>query len=91
MYVYPALEKLSGNLNFSINKRTAILRDEYLKKGDRAQFLKAYHKNGKVSVLEGQSSAMLHTFAIANAFIYIPWEVTKYSKGDLVTVIHLPV
>ena len=91
VYVYPALEKLSGNLNFSINKGTAILRDEYFKKGDRAQFLKAYHKNGEVSILEGQSSAMLHTFAIANAFIYIPGEVTKYSKGDLVTVIHLPV
>jgi len=91
VYVYPSLEKLSGNLNFSINKGTAILRDEYLKKGNRSQFLKAYHKKGKVSILEGQSSAMLHTFAIANAFVYIPGEVTKYSKGDLVTVLHLPV
>ena len=91
VYVYPSLEKLSGNLNFSINKGTAILRGEYLKKGDRAQFLKAYHKNGDVTILEGQSSAMLHTFAIANAFVYIPWEVSQYSKGDLVTVIHLPV
>lgn len=91
VYVHPSLERLSGNLNFSINKGTAILSGEYLKKGDRAQFLKAYHKNGDVTILEGQSSAMLHTFAIANAFIYIPWEVTQYSKGDLVTVIHLPV
>ena len=91
VYVHPALEKLSGNLNFSINKGKAFLSDEYLKKGDRTQFLKAYHKNGDVTILEGQSSAMLHTFAIANAFVYIPWEVTQYSKGDLVTVIHLPV
>ena len=91
VYVHPALEKLSGNLNFSINKGKAFLSDEYLKKGDRAQFLKAYHKNGEVSILEGQSSAMLHTFAIANAIVYIPGEVSKYSKGDLITVLHLPV
>ena len=91
VYVHPALEKLSGNLNFSINKGKAFLSDEYLKKGDRAQFLKAYHKNGEVSILEGQSSAMLHTFAIANAIVYIPGEVNKYSKGDLITVLHLPV
>jgi len=91
VYVHPALEKLSGNLNFSINKGKAFLSDEYLKKGDRDQFLKAYHKNGEVSILEGQSSAMLHTFAIANAIVYIPGEVNKYSKGDLITVLHLPV
>ena len=91
VYVHPALEKLSGNLNFSINKGKAFLSDEYLKKGDRAQFLKAYHKNGEVNILEGQSSAMLHTFAIANAIVYIPEEVSKYSKGDLITVLHLPV
>ena len=91
VYVHPALEKLSGNLNFSINKGKAFLSDEYLKKGDRTQFLKAYHKNGEVSILEGQSSAMLHTFAIANAIVYIPGEVSKYSKGDLITVLHLPV
>ena len=91
VYVHPALEKLSGNLNFSINKGKAFLSDEYLKKGDRAQFLKAYHKNGEVNILEGQSSAMLHTFAIANAIVYIPGEVSKYSKGDLITVLHLPV
>ena len=75
----------------SFNKGKAFLSDEYLKKGDRAQFLKAYHKNGEVSILEGQSSAMLHTFAIANAIVYIPEEVSKYSKGDLITVLHLPV
>ncbi|MDB9989800.1 molybdopterin molybdotransferase MoeA, partial [Flavobacteriaceae bacterium] len=30
VYVHPALEKLSGNLNFSINKGKAFLSDEYL-------------------------------------------------------------
>ena len=91
VYVHPSLERLSGNENFSINKGTAVLAADFIKKGDRAQFLKAYHHHGEVSILEGQSSAMLHTFAIANAFVYIPWEVSKYAKGDLIEIIHLPV
>ena len=91
VYVHPSLEKLSGNINFSLKKGTAVLTSEYLKKGDRAQFLKAYHKDGEVSILKAQSSAMLNTFVIANAFVYIPLEITQYSKGDLVSIIHLPV
>ncbi len=91
VYVHPSLEKLSGNINFSIKKGTAILTYEYLKKGDRAQFLKAYHKDGEVTILKAQSSAMLNTFVIANAFVYIPWDVSQYSKGDLVNIIHLPI
>ena len=75
---------------FSINKGIAILESDFKKKGDRAQFLKAHHENGKVTVLEGQSSAMLHTFATANVLVYIPWNRNKYEKGDIVEIIHFP-
>ena len=90
VYVHPTLERLSGNINFSINKGIAILESDFKKKGDRAQFLKAHHENGKVTVLEGQSSAMLHTFATANVLAYIPWNRNKYEKGDIVEIIHFP-
>ena len=90
VYVHPSLEKLSGNINFFINKGTATLAFDYFKKGDRAQFLEAYHKDGNVTILKAQSSAMLNTFVIANAFVYIPCEVNQYSKGDMVSIIHLP-
>ena len=90
VYVHPTLERLSGNINFSINKGIAILESDFKKKGDRAQFLKAHHENGKVTVLEGQSSAMLHTFATANVLAYIPWSRNKYEKGDIVEIIHFP-
>ena len=90
VYVHPTLERLSGNINFSINKGIAILESDFKKKGDRAQFLKAHHENGKVTVLEGQSSAMLHTFATANVLVYIPWNRNKYEKGDIVEIIHFP-
>ena len=90
VYVHPTLERLSGNINFSINKGIAILESDFKKKGDRAQFLKAHHENGKVTVLEGQSSAMLHTFATANVLAYIPSNRNKYEKGDIVEIIHFP-
>ena len=90
LYVHPTLERLSGNINFSINKGIGILESVLKKKGDRAQFLKAHHENGKVIVLEGQSSAMLHTFATANVLVYIPWNRNKYEKGDIVEIIHFP-
>lgn len=91
IYVHPTLERLSGNTSFSINKGTAVLDRDFIKIGDRAQFLKAHHKNGIVSILEGQSSAMLHTFAVANVLAYIPWNLNNYKKGDAIEIIHLPI
>ncbi|PHS67521.1 MAG: molybdopterin molybdenumtransferase MoeA [Flavobacterium sp.] len=91
VYVQPALQKLSGNNDFSLPRVNAMLTSNFIKKGNRAQFLKASVKNGEVTILEGQSSAMLHTFAIANAFVYVPAEVNTLSKGDSVEVIMLPV
>ncbi|MCF6307797.1 MAG: molybdopterin molybdotransferase MoeA [Flavobacteriaceae bacterium] len=91
VYVQPSLQKLSGNLDFSLTRLKANLTADYFKKGDRAQFLKASVKNGEVTILEGQSSAMLYTFAIANTFVYVPAEVNTFSKGDSVEVIMLPV
>jgi len=91
VYVQPSLQKLSGNLDFSLNRLKVNLTGDYFKKGARAQFLKASVKDGNVTILEGQSSAMLYTFAIANAFVYVPAEVNSLSKGDEIEVIMLPV
>ncbi len=91
VYVHPSLEILSGNINFSLNRISAKLTSDYNKKGDRAQFLKAFYKNEKVIILEGQSSAMLHTFSVANAFVYVPEKVNDLSEGDEVEVILLSV
>ena len=79
------------SLKNTLTKVMAISASNFEKKGDRPQFLKAIYNDGKVTILEGQSSAMLHTFAIANAIVYKPEEVSKYSKGYLITVLHLPV
>lgn len=90
IYAYPALQKMSGAKNYQLTKTTAKSISTFIKKGDRAQFLKAHISNKKVTILEGQSSAMLQTFALANAFVYVSEEQSKIDIGDIVQVIHLP-
>lgn len=90
IYVYTALKRMSGAVNFCLKESKEISTSSFTKRGDRAQFLKAIYKEGKVSILEGQSSAMLQTFALANAFIYMPEELQSISVGDEVEVIHIP-
>lgn len=90
VYVYPTLQRLSGEKDFSLNRMNAKSGSKYFKKGDRAQFLKGLLKGGKVTILEGQSSAMLHTFSLANVLVYVPEEVNNILIGDPVEVFYLP-
>ncbi len=90
IYVYEALKRMSGAVNFCLKESKEIATSSFTKRGDRAQFLKAIYKEGKVSILEGQSSAMLQTFALANAFVYVPEKLQNISVGDKVQVIHIP-
>ncbi len=91
IYVYPALQKMSGHVNFSLTKIKAKSLSNFIKKGDRPQFLKAIYQNNKVEILEGQNSSMLHTFALANAIVYVPESIKTINKDDLVEVILLPI
>lgn len=90
LYVYTALEIMSGASHFSLLQTTATSVSEFIKKGDRAQFLKAFFENDKVTILEGQSSSMLQTFALANALVYVEEDKYRIAHGDEVTVLHLP-
>jgi len=91
IYVLSVLEKSSGNVNFSLNRTQAISTTDYIKRGDRAQFLKAIYNNGKVEILDGQSSSMLHTFALSNALVYLSEIAESIKKNDEVEVILLPI
>lgn len=91
VYVLPALQKMIGNPNYEthlVNKKAI---NAFAKKGDRAQFLKAHVSGNQVEILEGQSSAMLQTFAVANALAYMAEDVMEIEKGGDVEVIILPV
>ena len=90
MYVLPSLEKMSGNPNFALPSIQARSKESFQKKGDRAQFLKAIYQNGEVEILDGQSSAMLHTFALANALVFLPEEKMEIIKNEPVEALLLP-
>ncbi|MCB9426495.1 MAG: molybdopterin molybdotransferase MoeA [Flavobacteriales bacterium] len=90
VYVLPALHKMTGNPNYEthlVNKKAI---NAFAKKGDRAQYLKAFVSDAGVEILEGQSSAMLQTFAVANALVFVPEELMEINQGDTVEVIYLP-
>lgn len=91
IYVNCALQIMNGNTMHLSTKNKAKLTSSYNKKGERAEFLKAYYENGQVTILEGQSSAMLQTYALANSLVYLPLESVEINKNDEVTVITLPI
>lgn len=90
VYVYPALLKMSGNPDAFPPKIMAKSASVYCKKGTGSQFLKAIHTLDKITLLEGQSSSMLQTFALANALVYVPEEQSQIAIGDVVQVIPIP-
>jgi molybdopterin molybdotransferase len=90
VYVTKAIAIIMGNDKKFVARTTKRISADYLRKGDRAHFLKARINGDEVSVLESQSSAMLNTFALANALVYVPAEVSTYKQGDEVETIILP-
>ena len=87
IYVQRCLRRIEGCLNFEPFTVDAISLSEYSSKGDRAQFLKADYQNGKVKILEGQSSSMLHSFAVSNALVYLSADKDKVEMGDIIQLI----
>ncbi|NQY06383.1 MAG: molybdopterin molybdotransferase MoeA [Flavobacteriaceae bacterium] len=90
VYVHKALQGQLGN-NFKELKRVKLKSaSHFLKRGTRAQFLKASVVGDSVMILEGQSSAMLKTYALANALVYVPSDLDKIEVDQEVEVILLP-
>lgn len=90
MYVYIALQKMSGSKDVTLPIVMAKSTSGFIKNGDRPQILKAIYKEGKVSILEGQSSAMLQTFAISNALVKMPEDLKQIDINDIIEVVLLP-
>ena len=89
IYVNTALKRMSGLENFTLQTLQLKSATHFVKKGDRTQFLKAIYQNDRVKILEGQSSAMLQTFALANALVKMDENCSEIHIGDTVEVIPL--
>ena len=91
IYVYIALQIMMGNDIIELPRRILKSTSKFKKIGDRPQFLKAIYKEDEVEILEGQSSAMQQTFAISNALVFLPENISDIKINDLVETILLPV
>jgi len=88
IYVLPSIHYSIGRNFLGLRKASLKSISQLSKPENRAQFLKALadESKGTVEILEGQSSAMLQTFALANAIVYLD-ENELIEKGDWVKVL----
>lgn len=91
MYVLPILRKFLGRSDQHLDCRNLSLSHDFMKKGDRAVFLKARVKNDQVEILNDQSSAMLSSFAVANALVYLSESTAEVKARQAVSTFMLPV
>jgi molybdopterin molybdotransferase len=84
IYVLPFLNKWAGGTYTGLTEFTGYLKKEYTRRGDRAHFLKGKVVNSEIEILDGQSSAMLQSYAFANAIIYVPLQKSHLFAGDAV-------
>ncbi len=89
-YVLPVVRKMSGHSAVELKKELFPLTDSFEVKGDRELFLKAKVENGMATILDGQESNILKSFAEANAIVYLPAGNRKIEKGKTVETHLLP-
>lgn len=91
LYVYPSLQIIMGRSGKGLERRQLMVAKDIKNTLGRALILKAkIIESGEVVILDGQSSAMLFTYSMANALVSVPESVELISKGDVVEVLVLP-
>lgn len=90
IYVYPLLKKYEGAEHLNLPSIYLPLLSDYIVKGSQAQFLKARMEGAGVTILGGQSSAMVRAFGDANALVCLPINSKEIKKGQNVKTIILP-
>ncbi len=89
-YVVPAIEKMLALKDPFIAIERKILRGDYTKQPGLQHFLKGKLGNDGVTILDGQESYRMRSFALADCLVLLPEEETIFTKGDLVEVHVLP-
>ena len=83
IYVLPLLNKLSNQKTVELPQKYIPIADNYNRKGDRQEFLKAKIIDNQVEILDKQASSMLWSFAEADA---IAFATKSYKKGEKILV-----
>lgn len=85
-YVVPTMAQMMNAKTSIIQKINLPLRSFYSKNAGLTHFLKGHCANGKVTLLTGQESYKLNSFATANCLVCLAEEGTHYHAGDIVEV-----
>jgi molybdopterin molybdotransferase len=86
IYVLPTLQKYSGILASYVSTLEKKLAHDFTVDNPRAQFLKALVSKDEVTILSHQDSAMLNSYANANALVYLPEGKYEVRQNDKVLV-----
>lgn len=87
IYVLPAVKNKMGFSEIHKPKVVRKLNAEIKNNTGKTLFLKAKYDETDVTILEGQSSAMLNSFAIANGLVIVEQDVENIKDGQLVTIL----
>jgi len=87
-YVLPLLKAQIGYKNYHLPKYEAIATEDIKNNFSKTLFLKGNVVNGNATVLSGQASSMLKSFAVSNALLIVPEEIVCIKKG--MTIKYLP-
>jgi len=87
IYVYPAIKNRMGFSDIHLPKLVRKLNAGITNSSGKTLFLKALYDETHVTVLDGQSSAMLNTFATANCLLIVPDDVQSLKKEQFVTLL----
>ena len=87
-YVTIAVDAMSARRQ-TLRSSHATLKNTVRKPAGLTHFLKARHEDGTVTVLEGQESYKLKTFAMADCLVVLDEETTVCEAGTSVEIHHL--
>lgn len=90
IYVMSCLNLMMGRADFEPNLLKLRLSSSYKKTAKMSHFLKGLAKNGEVTILKAQSSAMLSAYKTANCLIQMDEGKEEWLEGDEVTIMMLP-
>ena len=89
VYVLPALKRMLGHQEIHLPRKTAIAAREIVNKHGKDLFLKGIVTDQKATLLTGQASSMLKSFAVCNALLLIPHDKEVIREGETLQYIHL--
>ena len=88
-YVYPALGLMQG-MHVTLQSIEAPLANDHKKPAGLTHFLKAIYDGHRVTLLTGQESYKLATFAQANCLAVLPEQETEWKSGQSIQIHLLP-